>query len=40
MYMYKVIYNIIVTHSCLCYVSEADYTLDDSYWNQESPVGE
>ncbi|KAL4132426.1 hypothetical protein QTP88_009578 [Uroleucon formosanum] len=23
----------------LKHVSEADYTLDDSYWNQESPVG-
>lgn len=29
-----------MTYSYLCYVSEADYTLDDSYWNQESPVGE
>lgn len=21
-------------------LSEADYTLDDSFWNEESPVGE
>ncbi|KAJ0180249.1 hypothetical protein K1T71_003653 [Dendrolimus kikuchii] len=29
----------IISHEIQCY-QEADYTLDDSFWNEESPVGE
>lgn len=32
-------WNFSVEH-CLLIFTEADYTLDDSFWNEESPVGE
>lgn len=32
--------QMIISFFLLVFVTEADYTLDDSFWNEESPVGE
>lgn len=30
---------ILIIFLCFHFFAEADYTLDDSFWNEESPVG-